>query len=183
MLIGNLTRDPELRYTPSGVAVCTFGLATNRQWTDSDGNTQESTEFHRLVAWGKLAEICSQLLFKGRKVYAEGRLQTREWTGQDGTRRITTEVVIDSMLVLDSKMKGERVSGEAMEQPTPVPAPSPVPTAAPIKTDDEDKKKKKKKATSGDKPAAEEKKEEEKEEKTQEEKAGENKVKPEDIPF
>lgn len=180
MLIGNLTRDPELRYTPSGVAVCTFGLATNRQWTDSDGNTQESTEFHRLVAWGKLAEICSQLLFKGRKVFAEGRLQTREWTGQDGTKRITTEIVIDSMLVLDSKMRGERVSGEAMAEPVPVSAPSPVPTAAPMKTDDGDKKKKKKKATSDDKPADEKEKEEKK---TEEKAAEQTKVKPEDIPF
>lgn len=101
LLIGNLTRDPELRYTPSGTAVCTFGLATNRTWTPSDGGeTQEETEFHRIVAWSKLAEICSQLLTKGRKIYCEGRLQTRKWSGQDGVERSTTEVVIDNMIVL-----------------------------------------------------------------------------------
>src|SRR4030043_606577 len=96
MLIGNLTRDPELRYTPSGTAVCTFGMATNRTWTTADSNErQEEAEFHRIVAWQKLAELCSQLLFKGRKVYVEGRLQTRNWTSADGQERTTTEVVID----------------------------------------------------------------------------------------
>lgn len=101
LLIGNLTRDPELRYTPSGTAVCTFGLATNRSWAPSDGGErQEETEYHRIVAWAKLGEICSQLLFKGRKVYVEGRLQTRKWTGQDGNERETTEVVIDNMIAL-----------------------------------------------------------------------------------
>jgi single-strand DNA-binding protein len=101
MLIGNLTRDPELRYTPSGTAVCTIGLATNRSWAPSDGGErQEETEYHRIVAWAKLGEICSQLLFKGRKIYVEGRLQTRKWTGQDGQERETTEVVIDSMIAL-----------------------------------------------------------------------------------
>jgi single-strand DNA-binding protein len=107
MLIGNLTRDPELRYTPSGTAVCTFGLATNRTWTPSDGaERQEETEYHRIVAWSKLAEICSQLLYKGRKVYVEGRLQTRKWTGQDGNERETTEVVIDSMIALGAPKNG-----------------------------------------------------------------------------
>lgn len=101
ILIGNLTRDPELRYTPQGTAVCTFGLATNRSWTPSDGGErQEETEFHRIVAWSKLGEICAQLLYKGRKVYVEGRLQTRNWTGQDGQERSTTEVVIDNMIAL-----------------------------------------------------------------------------------
>ena len=101
MLIGNLTRDPELRYTPQGTAVCTFGLATNRSWVPSDGgDRQEETEFHRIVAWAKLAEICSQLLYKGRKVYVEGRLQTRRFTGQDGNEREITEVVSDSMIAL-----------------------------------------------------------------------------------
>lgn len=102
-LIGNLTRDPELRYTPQGTAVCTFGLATNRTWVTESGEKKESTEFHRLVAWNKLAELCSQLLFKGRRIYAEGRLQTRQWTAQDGTPRQTTEIVIDEMLILDSR--------------------------------------------------------------------------------
>lgn len=115
LLIGNLTRDPELRYTPSGVAVCTFGLATNRSWKDADGNVQEATEFHRIVAWAKLAELCSQWLFKGRKAFVEGRLQTRDWTGQDGNKRITTEVVIDSMLILDGRRQEEREGGAGIK--------------------------------------------------------------------
>lgn len=104
MLIGNLTRDPELRYTPQGTAVCSFGLATNRSWI-SDGQQQEDVEFHRIVAWQKLAELCSQLLFKGRKAFVEGRLQTRQWTDKEGQQRQTTEIVIDSMIVLDAKRK------------------------------------------------------------------------------
>ncbi|HUS60143.1 MAG TPA: single-stranded DNA-binding protein [Nevskiaceae bacterium] len=102
-LIGNLTRDPELRYTPQGTAVCTIGLATNRSWVTEAGEKKEAVEFHRLVAWNKLAELCSQLLFKGRRVYVEGRLQTRQWTAQDGALRQTTEIVIDEMLILDSR--------------------------------------------------------------------------------
>src|SRR3989339_1611505 len=103
ILIGNLTRDPELRYTPSGTAVCTFGLATNRSWTTQTGETREETEFHRIVAWNKLGELCSQLLSKGRKTYVEGRLATHSWTAQDGSQRTTTEIVIDDMIILDSK--------------------------------------------------------------------------------
>lgn len=107
-LMGNLTRDPELRYTPKGTAVCTFGLATNRSWTPADGGErQEEVEFHRVVSWSKLAEICSQLLFKGRRVYLEGRLQTRKWEGQDGQERTTTEVVIDNMIALGAPKGGE----------------------------------------------------------------------------
>ncbi len=102
-LIGNLTRDPELRYTPQGTAVCTLGIATNRTWQTENGEKKEDTEFHRVIAWNKLAELCSQLLSKGRKVYVEGRLQTRSWTGQDGAQRTITEIVINDMLILDSK--------------------------------------------------------------------------------
>ena len=102
-LIGNLTRDPELRYTPQGTAVCTFSVATNRQWTTESGEKKEDAEFHRIVAWNKLAEICSQLLTKGRKVYVEGRLQTRSWTGQDGAQRTSTEIVFSDMIILDSR--------------------------------------------------------------------------------
>lgn len=122
-LIGNLTRDPELRFTPQGTAVCTIGLATNRSWVPAaGGERQEETEFHRLVAWQKLAEICSQLLFKGRKIYIEGRLQTRKWTGSDGQERVTTEIVIDNMIVLDSKRKEGDFSpapGDAGQAPAP----------------------------------------------------------------
>ncbi len=102
-LIGNLTRDPELRYTPQGTAVCTFSVATNRQWTTDQGEKKEDAEFHRVVAWNKLAEICANLLKKGRKVFVEGRLQTRNWQTQDGQPRQTTEVVISDMIILDSK--------------------------------------------------------------------------------
>lgn len=121
-LIGNLTRDPELRYTPQGTAVCTFGLATNRSWVTESGEKREEAEFHRLVAWNKLAELCSQLLFKGRKVFVEGRLQSREWTGKDGNVRQTTEIVISDMIILDSKRApGEEtvVEGAAPESMTP----------------------------------------------------------------
>ena len=102
-LIGNLTRDPELRYTGKGTPVCSFGLATNRQWNDDSGEKKESVEFHNIVAWNKLGELCSQLLVKGRKVYVEGRLQTRKWTGQDEVERTTTEIVITDMIILDSR--------------------------------------------------------------------------------
>lgn len=106
-LIGNLTRDPELRYTPSGTAVCSFSIATNRNWTTDAGEKKEEVEFHRIVAWNKLAELCSQFLIKGRKVFVEGRLTTRSWTGQDGAAKSTTEIIINDMILLDSKGKPE----------------------------------------------------------------------------
>jgi len=120
-LIGNLTRDPELRYTPTGAAVCTIGLATNRSWTTEAGEKKEETEFHRVVAWNKLAELCSQLLAKGRKIYVEGRLRTNQWQGQDGSQRSTTEVVIEDMIILDSKrpIVGEPVASPEAPQAKP----------------------------------------------------------------
>ena len=114
-LIGNLTRDPELRYTPQGTAVCTFGLATNRSWTTDSGEKKEEADFHKLVAWNKLAELCSQLLTKGRKIYVEGRLSTRSWTGQDGAQRQVTEIVINDMIILDNRR--EATAGEAPSEP------------------------------------------------------------------
>lgn len=102
-LIGNLTRDPELRYTPQGTAVCSFSIATNRNWTTDTGEKKDEVEFHRIIAWAKLAELCSQFLVKGRKVFVEGRLTTRSWTAQDGTQKQTTEIVISDMILLDSK--------------------------------------------------------------------------------
>lgn len=111
-LIGNLTRDPELRYTPSGAAVCSFSIATNRAWTTDSGEKKEDAEFHRIVAWNKLAEICSQFLTKGRKVFVEGRLSTRSWTAQDGTQKQTTEIVISDMILLDNR----RTEGEQAER-------------------------------------------------------------------
>lgn len=107
-LIGNLTRDPELRYTPQGTAVATFGIATNRTWMTDAGEKKEETEFHRIVAWNKLAELCSQLLAKGRKVYVEGRIANRSWTAQDGQQRTTTEIVIDDMIILDSRRESQQ---------------------------------------------------------------------------
>lgn len=105
-LIGNLTRDPELRYTPSGAAVCTFGLATNRTYV-SEGEKKEEVDFHRLVAWNKLAELCNQLLKKGNKAFISGRLQTRSWEGQDGQSRTVTEIVIEDMIVLTPRTNGD----------------------------------------------------------------------------
>lgn len=99
-LIGNLTRDPELRTTASGQSVVNFGVATNRQYKDANGQKQDQAEFHNIVAWGKLADICSQYLTKGRQVFVEGRLQTRDWAAQDGTKRRTTEVIAENMIML-----------------------------------------------------------------------------------
>jgi single-strand DNA-binding protein len=143
LLIGNLTRDPELRYTPQGTAVCTFGLATNRSWTTDGGEKREDTEFHRIVAWNKLAELCSQLLFKGRKVYVEGRLQTRTWAAQDGSQRQSTEVIIEEMIILDNRQAEEEVS--VAQEPS---AEAPPVEEAPVKAAKEVKK-------TEDKPAAE----------------------------
>ncbi|QQG41457.1 MAG: single-stranded DNA-binding protein [Candidatus Woesebacteria bacterium] len=115
MLIGNMTRDPEMRYTPQGTAVCTFGIATNSSWTNDAGEKKENVEFHNIVAWNKLAEICAQLLKKGRKVFVEGRLTTRSWQGTDGTQKQRTEVVINDMLILDRK--SDEVSGGEIDVP------------------------------------------------------------------
>lgn len=102
-LIGNLTRDPELRYTPAGNAVVTFGMATNRSWVMESGEKREEADYHRIVAWNKLAELCNQFLVKGRKVYVEGRLQTRTHTGADGVQKTSSEVVIDDMILVDKQ--------------------------------------------------------------------------------
>src|SRR4029078_6010369 len=123
-LIGNLTRDPELRYTPQGTAVCSFSIATNRSWTTDSGEKKDEADFHRVVAWNKLAELCSQFLTKGRKVYVEGRLSTRNWTGQDGAQKSTTEVVIDDMILLDNQRAGaggseEPSTGSGRNAPSP----------------------------------------------------------------
>lgn len=106
-LIGHTTADPELKYTPTGAAVCNFSVATNRQWTTDTGEKKEEADFHRLVAWNKLAEICGQLVKKGRKVYVEGRLQTRSWQDKDGQTKYMTEVVLSDMILLDTKPTGE----------------------------------------------------------------------------
>lgn len=105
-LIGNLTRDPEVRQVPGGATVTTFGIATNFSWTDQSGQKQDKAEFHNIVAWRKLGEICGQYLKKGSKVYIEGRIQTREWEAEDGTKRYRTEIVADNMIMLDRKGDG-----------------------------------------------------------------------------
>lgn len=103
ILIGNLGQDPELRYTPSGTAVCNMRLATNEAYRDVEGNLVERTEWHSLVAWGRLAEICNQYLRKGSKVYVEGALQTRSWEDREGNTRYTTEIKVRELVMLDPR--------------------------------------------------------------------------------
>ncbi len=111
ILIGNLGRDPELRYTAGGQPVASFSVATNERWNDREGKTQERTEWHRIVVWGKQGENCANYLQKGRTVYIEGRLQTREWEDKEGHKRQTTEVVAQSVQFLDRREGPPRGSG------------------------------------------------------------------------
>lgn len=116
MLIGNLTRDPEVRYTPQGTAVASFVIATNREWK-VDGETKQVADFHNVVAWNKLAEICGQLLTKGTKVYVEGRLQTRNWEDTaTGGKKYKTEVVVEDMIVLTPKSGSSDESSSNFEE-------------------------------------------------------------------
>ncbi|EKD95347.1 MAG: hypothetical protein ACD_24C00511G0004 [uncultured bacterium] len=115
ILIGNLTRDPELRYTPQGSAVVSFVVATNREW-NMDGVKKEVVDFHSVVAWNKLAELCGQLLSKGSKVYVEGRLQTRDWTDTEGVKKYKTEVVIDEMIILSNKRSSNGAAPSSEEE-------------------------------------------------------------------
>jgi single-strand DNA-binding protein len=117
ILMGRLGADPELRYTPSGTAVATFNLATNMVWRNQEGNTQEKTDWHRVVAWRKLAEVAGEWLKKGSYIYLEGRLQTRSWDDKDGNKRFTTEVIADSIEFVGSK-KDERTA-DTYEPPSP----------------------------------------------------------------
>jgi single-strand DNA-binding protein len=161
-LIGNLTRDPELRYTPGGVAVCTFGIATNRTWTTDTGEKHDEADFHKIVAWNKLAELCSQFLLKGRKVYVEGRLATRTWQAQDGTQKSTTEIIISEMILLDSKRpEEEKIDAPQAEENPPAGGEKPQTKAG-------KEKKEEAQALDSDKPPVEEKEEE---------------IAPDDIPF
>lgn len=127
MIIGRLTRDPETRTTPSGATVTTFSVATNLVWNDPAGKRQEKVEFHNVVAWRKLGETISQYLHKGSRIYIEGRLQTRQWQAQDGSNRNRTEIVADSMIMLDSRAN----AGQATAAPAPAAAPTPVALATP----------------------------------------------------
>lgn len=116
MIIGRLTRDPEVRTTPQGQTVASFGLATNRVWTNQSGQKQEKVEYHNIVAWRRLAEICGQYLSKGRRVYIEGHLQTRDWVGQDGVKKYRTEIIADNMIMLDGR-GGSPVNTSASNPP------------------------------------------------------------------
>jgi single-strand DNA-binding protein len=107
ILVGNLGKDPEVRYTPGGQAVANFTIATNENWTDKSGQKQERTEWHRIVVWGKLAELCSEYLSKGRQVYVEGRLQTREWTNKENAKQYTTEIVANQVVFLSGGERGQ----------------------------------------------------------------------------
>lgn len=118
VLLGNLTRDPELKYTPKGTAVCTIGLATNRSWTTSDGQTKEDVQYHRVVAWQKLAELCGKLLQKGSKVYMDGRITYRDYMDKNNQQRFITEIVLDDFILLSSGKRYSQSSDEEGEAPS-----------------------------------------------------------------
>ncbi|MAI26208.1 MAG: single-stranded DNA-binding protein [Myxococcota bacterium] len=117
ILLGNLGRDPELRYTQSGQAVANFTLATSENWNDKSGERVEKTEWHRVVVWGKVAELCSQYLSKGRSVYLEGRIQTREWEDKEGQKRFTTEVNAQTVQFLGSGRNENNTAGPGTDMP------------------------------------------------------------------
>ena len=122
MLIGNLGRDPELRYTPAGVAVASFTIATNESWKDQDGNLQERTEWHNIVAWRKLAEICGEYLKKGKKIYVEGKIQTRSYDDKNtGAKRYITEIVADNIIMLDGRGGASSEGGGGLTPPAEQP--------------------------------------------------------------
>ena len=107
ILVGNLGADPEVRYTPGGQPVANFRIATSENWVDKQGQKQERTEWHRIVAWGKLAELCGEYLAKGRQVFVEGKLQTRQWDDRDGNKRYTTELVANQVSSLERRERDE----------------------------------------------------------------------------
>ncbi len=117
MIIGQLGRDPEMRYTPSGRPVTSFSVATTRSWTSGDGDRREETEWFNVVAWGNLAEICKQYLRKGQSVYVEGRLQTRGWDDQEGKKHFRTELVASEMIILGDRRSEPLDEGMAAEAP------------------------------------------------------------------
>lgn len=122
MLIGRLTKDPEVRATTGGTSVASFSIATNRTYTDAQGQKQEKVEFHNIVAWSKLADICGQYLTKGKRIYIEGRMQTRDWVGQDGVRRYSTEIIAENMIMLDGGQGGGREPFARSQEPSSAPA-------------------------------------------------------------
>lgn len=118
IIIGHLGKDPEVRFTGDGKAVANFSVATNESWLDKEGNKQERTEWHKVVAWGKLGEICGEYLFKGNPVFIEGKLQTREWEDREGNKRYTTEIVVSKMIMLGAKDDENRDEGADDEERT-----------------------------------------------------------------
>ncbi len=121
ILIGNLGKDPELRYTPGGQAVATFSLATGEKWRDKDGNMQDRTEWHNIVVWGRSAENAKEYLSKGRPVYIEGRIQTRSWDDKDGNKRYTTEIVAQRLQFLGGRDQGAQTGAGAPPPEAPQP--------------------------------------------------------------
>lgn len=115
IIIGNVTRDPEIRKTQSGQTVCTFGLATNREWITSDGRKKSSAEYHEVVAWARLSEICEKYVRKGKLLYVEGYLKTRSWDTPEGIRKFKTEVVIQDMIMLEKRRDGEEADLEVSQ--------------------------------------------------------------------
>lgn len=180
-LIGNLTRDPELRYTPQGTAVCTFGVATNRSWRTASGEVKESVQFHRIVAWQKLAELANQLLAKGKKVYLEGRLTYRTYVGKDEVERTVTEIIMDDFVVFDyarrAQVEEQAVEKEEKREKEAEDQVEKEADQSRAKKDKEKLAEEKKEKKSAGKKEEEEVKEEKKED------AAEEKVDPEDIPF
>ena len=126
ILVGRLGNDPEIRYTQGGAGVANFNIATSENWTDKDGNRQEKTEWHRIVVWGKMAETCAQYLAKGRQVYIEGRLQTRQWDDKEGNKRYTTEVVANTVQFLD---RGDKAAAGTSTEMAPIESPMESPIA------------------------------------------------------
>lgn len=136
LLLGNLGRDPEVRYTASGKAVATFTVATSSRWKDQDGNDQERTEWHRVVAWGRLGEVCGDYLSKGKQVFIEGRIQTREWEDQDGNKRTTVEIIANDLIMLGGGGASEDRRGEESQRRQGPPAAARSSAAPPRRTDD-----------------------------------------------
>jgi single-strand DNA-binding protein len=166
MIIGNLSRDPIIRTTPNGATVCTFGIATNTAWKDENGELKERTEFHNIVSWNKLAEICAQILCVGMLVYLEGEIRTRSWDDEKGVRHYRSEVRISDMKLLDNKGK----SGLGLEEAKS--AGEKLATSKRSESTEEKKEKKEKKEIIVEK----------KEEKVEKEEKKED-VAPEDLPF
>ena len=122
MLIGRLGKDPEIRYTPDGSPVANFSLATSESWTDKSGARQEKTEWHNIVAWSKLADLSKRYLAKGRQIYVEGRIRTRDWDDKDGNKRRTTEIIANQIVLLGSRPEGIEAGAPSAQRSAPEPA-------------------------------------------------------------